>query len=104
MLAIFCLRLAAGLLAALLLLSPAQVNPRFFRTHFLTALALTAVAAVSLWDMADVWLWLLLAAAMTLSAVGSMVWMLEDAPGGQLLMWLTLPILLAALGLAGYQT
>ena len=46
MLAVFCLRLACGMLGLLLLLSPAQVNPRFYRTHFLTALGLTAVAAV----------------------------------------------------------
>ena len=46
MLAAFCLRLALGLLAGLLLLSPKQLHPRFFRTHFLTALGLMAVAAM----------------------------------------------------------
>ena len=51
MLAIFCLRLALGLIAALLLLSPAQVNPRFFRTHFLTTLGLTAVATAFFVDL-----------------------------------------------------
>src|SRR5204863_2856612 len=103
MLAIFCLRLAAGLLAALLLLSPAQVNPRFFRTHFLTALALTAAAAVFLRQATDGWLWLLLAAAMVLSAAGSVVWMLEDSPGGRWLIAATPPVLVAALAVAGYQ-
>ena len=48
MLAIFCLRLACGLLSALLLLSPALVNPRFYRTHFLTVLGLTTTAALFL--------------------------------------------------------
>ncbi len=48
MLAVFCLRLAAGMIACLLLLPSAVVNPRFFRTHFLTALALAGVAFVSM--------------------------------------------------------
>jgi hypothetical protein len=103
MLAIFCLRLAAGLVSMLILLPAAQVNPRFFRTHFLTALALTAVAAVFLRETADFWLWLLLAAAILCSALGSMVWMLEGAPGGRGLIALTAPILLAALGVAGCE-
>ena len=38
MLSQFFLRLAFGMLAALLLLSPGQINPRFYRTQFLTAL------------------------------------------------------------------
>jgi hypothetical protein len=104
MLAIFCLRLAAGLVTSLLLLSPAQVNPRFFRTHFLTALGLTAVAAVVLRDVADAWLWIVLAAVMVLAALGSMVWMLQGAPGGRGLIGLTAPLLLTALVVAGYQT
>jgi hypothetical protein len=102
MLAIFCLRLALGLMAALLLLSPVQVHPRFFRTHFLTTLGLSAVAAVGLHGTADLWLWLLLAAVMVLAALGSMSWMLEGAPGGKALIVLTLPPLFAALVLAGY--
>jgi hypothetical protein len=102
MLAIFCLRLALGLIAALWLLAPAQVNPRFFRTHFLTTLALTAVAAAFLRDSADLWLWLLLACVLVLSALGSMSWMLDGAPGGRALMVLTLPPLCGALALAGY--
>src|SRR5436305_11043549 len=102
MLAVFCLRLAAGLIAALCLLSPAQVNPRFFRTHFLTALALTAVAAVFLRQVADGWLWLLLAAAMVLSVAGSVVWNLAEAPGGRWLITVTPPVLVAALAVAGF--
>jgi hypothetical protein len=103
MLAIFCLRLAAGLVACLLLLSPAQVNPRFFRTHFLTALGLTAVAAVFLRQAGDAWLWIVLTGAMVLCALGSMTWMLEGAPGGRVLIVLTSPLLLTGLALAGYQ-
>jgi hypothetical protein len=103
MLAIFCLRLALGLIAALLLLSPAQLNPRFIRTHFLTTLGLTAVATAVLRDRADVWLWLLLSGVLALAILGSMSWMLEGAPGGRALVVLTLPLLFGALALAGYE-
>src|SRR5580700_9636639 len=99
MVAIFCLRLALGLIAALLLLSPAQINPRFFRTHFLTTLGLAAVAAVFLYHRADLWLWLLLGGVLALSALGSMSWMLEGAPAGRTLMVLTGPLLLGSLAL-----
>ena len=46
MFAIFSLRLACGLLGCLPLLAPAQINPRFFRTHFLTVMGLSVVALV----------------------------------------------------------
>ncbi len=97
MLAVFCLRLAAGLVASLLLLPADRVNPRFFRTHLLTALALTVVAGVFLLDTAGVWLWLLLGTAAVLSLAGSVVWMLEGAPGGRWLICLAIPTLTAAL-------
>jgi hypothetical protein len=103
MFAIFCLRLACGLLASLLLLSPLEVNPRFFRTHFLTALGLIALATVFLRELADRWLWLTLVAAMVASALASMAWMVEGTPGRRLWMVLTLPLVLLALGQAGYQ-
>src|SRR5262245_17511193 len=102
MLAIFSLRLACGMLASLLLLSPAQVNPRFFRTHFLTALGLIALAAVFLRDVADGWLWMTLVSAMLLATLGSMAWMLEGAPGGRWFLLATLPLSLLGLGQAGY--
>lgn len=84
MLALFCLRLASGLLGSLLLLRPAQVNPRFFRVQFLTALGLMAVAAFFLRAGADTFMWLTLGAAMGLCFLGSLVWSLEKAPGGML--------------------
>src|SRR4051794_30954250 len=104
MIAIFCLRLAAGMSAALLLLSPRQVNPRFFRTHFLTALGLATVALVFLRDVADVWLWLALALGMLLAIVGSVVWALEGAPVGRTTIVLTTAALVSALLLAEAQT
>src|SRR5438132_12008938 len=101
MLALFCLRLASGMVACLLLLPAARVNPRFFRTHFLTALGLTAVAAVLLRETAGAWLWPALAAAGVLAFLGSVVWALEGAPGGRALAVLTAAALIAALVLAG---
>jgi hypothetical protein len=100
MLAIFALRLATGLIASLLLLNPAQVNPRFYRTHFLTGLGLTAVAIVFLWDTADADLGWALGAASGLALLGSIVWMLERAPAGRTLTVLTAMALAVALGLA----
>ncbi len=82
MLALFCLRLADGLLACLLLLRPAQVNPRFFRVQFLTALGLSVVAAFFLRGSADLLTWIALGSGMGLCFLGSLVWSLERAPGG----------------------
>src|SRR5262249_21186654 len=104
MFATFCLRLAVGLLACLFLLPPGRVNPRFFRTHFLTALGLTVLAAVFLRETADAWLWLALLGGIALAFAGSPVWLLEGAPGGRLLTLLTVPALAAALLLAGAAT
>jgi hypothetical protein len=100
MLAIFCLRLASGLFGALWLLPPSHVNPRFYRTHFLTVLGLAAAATLLLRQQAGPGLWAALGASLFLAFVGSVVWSLERAPGGQVLMALTMVTLLAALGLA----
>src|SRR5947209_9624921 len=103
MLALFCLRLACGMAACLPLLPAAQVNPRFFRTHLLTALGLTVLAALFLRDTADLGLWLALGAASVLAFVGSVVWLLEGAPGGRALVLLTAAASTVALLLAGRQ-
>jgi hypothetical protein len=100
LLATFALRLACGLVASLVLLSPAQVNPRFYRTHFLTALGLAAVALIFLADRADPWLWAALGGSLGLALLGSMAWMLEGAPGGRTLIVLTAATLALTLGLA----
>jgi hypothetical protein len=100
MLAIFSLRLAWGLIAALLLLSPAQVNPRFYRTHFLTALGLTAVAGMFLGETDDTWLGWALGGAMLLALLGSIAWMLEGAPAGRTLILMTACALALALARA----
>lgn len=94
MLALFCLRLAAGLLACLPLLPPAQVNPRFYRTHFLVALALAAVAAGFSYETAGAGVLAALGCAMVLSLAGFFCWSLEGAPLGRAL------VMAAALALA----
>jgi hypothetical protein len=103
MLAVFCLRLAAGMLACLLVLPARLVNPRYFRTHFHTALGLTGLAwlfpgPVHSW--AGLPLQLLFAASLLLAFAGSFVYALEEAPGGKVLTGLTTLALVATLGLA----
>jgi hypothetical protein len=100
MLVVFCLRLAVGLLACLLLLSPAQINPRFYRTHFLVALALAAVAAAFGYETAGACLMAALGAAVVLSLAGFVCWSLEGAPLGRLLIVATAAALGTGLVLA----
>ena len=95
----FCLRLACGLIAALVLFSPSLVNPRFYRVHFLTALGLTAVAAFFGREQVGGWLWGALA-VLVLAFVGSLAWSVEGAPGGKVLIGLTSLALATTLVLA----
>jgi hypothetical protein len=102
-LAVFCLRLAAGMLACLWLLHPdagadvgqppaaraLRVGFRYYRTHFLTALGLACVAGFALWDITPPGLLALLGAGMVLAVLGSVVWALEGAPAGRALVVLT---------------
>ncbi len=99
MAAVFCLRLAWGMVAALLLVSPAQVNPRFFRVHFLVAFGLTAAAALFLGGQPDlaVWTWVALGGGVLVSFLGSVAWSLDGSPGGLLAIVLDTLVLAAAL-------
>ena len=103
MLPIFCLRLASGLVGALLLLPPALVNPRFYRTHFLTVLGLSVAAAIFLRGAGAPWLWLALGGTIFLAFLGSLAWSLEGAPAGQVLGILTLFSTVAALCLGSQE-
>jgi hypothetical protein len=107
-LADFCMRLAAGMLLCLLLLSPVRTarpapgqkplaNPTFFRTHFLTALALACGALLLLWGEGGWYLLALLGGAVVLACLGSVSWSLERSPGGVTLVVLTAAVLLVAL-------
>jgi hypothetical protein len=93
----FCLRLAAGLIVMLPILSPGQIPPRFFRVHFLTALGLCVLVGIFMWETADAIFWAIFAAAVVLCLVGSFVWHLDEAPGGTLTNWLTPVALMACL-------
>src|SRR5207249_2967560 len=80
---IFCLRLASGLAAAALLLPLGQMNPRFFRAHFLAVLGLSACSCSFLWPEASFVLRVQLGLAMALSFLASLTWMLDRSPGAR---------------------
>ncbi len=103
---LFCLRLAWGMAAALLVLAPAQVNPRFYRVQFQVALGLGALAAVFLFQQPETGPLLLgvLGGGLFLAFLGSVVWSLEGAPGGRLVTLLNAAAFAVALALAARQT
>ncbi|HEV3205146.1 MAG TPA: hypothetical protein VGY77_12215 [Gemmataceae bacterium] len=101
MFAIFCLRLATGMMGALLLFSPRLVNPRFYRTHFLTVLCLTASAVWMVREFPGPAWWISFT-VMALAFLGALSWSLEKCPGGKVLIGLTLGSLLLTLAIAGY--
>ncbi len=95
MVATFCLRLAAGLILMLPILAPAQIPPRFYRVHFLTALGLLVLAGIFMVDAADFAFWGMLGVAGVGCVIGSIVWHLDEAPGGRWTVYCT-PIALTA--------
>src|SRR5262245_48713585 len=103
MTAIFLLRVALGLIAGLGLLSPTLVNPRFYRAQFWIALGLSLGAVVFASDLAGLALWITLGCALLLAFIGSVVWSLEGAPGGGLIISLTGAALAVSLGLAEWS-
>ncbi len=100
MLAIFCLRLACGMSGAVLILSPSQVNPRFYRVQFLAVLGLIAVAVFVAWRAISGTEWIVLGGTMLLAFCGSVVWSLEGAPAGRTIMLLTFAGMVLAMCLA----
>jgi hypothetical protein len=93
----FCLRLAFGLVVVLPLLPSSIVPQRFFRVQFLVALALLAGAAFFLRETASELFWIACALGVVCCCAGSVVWHLENAPGGRLMIWLNPPVLLACM-------
>jgi hypothetical protein len=114
MLAVFCVRLAAGMAACLLLLSPASsarpapgtqplANPNFFRTHLLTVLGFAVLALLVNAENSPALIALLVTAAFAATA-GSVSWSLERSPGGVTLIVLTVAALVGALVLLEPQS
>src|SRR5262245_10192941 len=103
MLPAFSLRLALGMVATLLVLTPAQVNPRFFRAHFQIALgiALAALLFAHLAQVQSIWLSACLIAGLVLATLGSVVYGFEGAPGGRTLTVLTTAAFTIGLALLG---
>jgi hypothetical protein len=99
MAAVFALRLAAGMLACLLVLPRRQVHPRFYRTHFLTALGLACLAGAFTWSDGSATVLALLGAGVALAFAGSVVWSLEGAPAGLGIAVMTVAALSGALWL-----
>ena len=97
---VFALRLAIGLTACLLLLPRGVVNARYYRIQFLTVLTLIGVASVFSNGL-NGWLlyWIVASIGIALALVGSLVWSLENAPGGRSLIVATL---IAATGALAY--
>lgn len=103
MVAVFCLRLALGLLALLTLLSPSQMHPRFFRTHFLTVLGLCLVAVMMFVWNPFTYVFLPVGAAV-LAFIGAVLWTLDRPPGGWGCLVLTGAFIIAALVLYDLET
>src|SRR5580765_1642062 len=97
MLAIFCVRLALGLILFLPLLWNCLPHARFVRTQFLTALGLLAIATVSAWEDTGGWLRGLLIAATTLALLGALAWTLDPAPAGRTILIAFIAVLAAML-------
>ena len=94
MVASFCLRLAAGLIAMLPFLPAAIVPPRFYRVQFLTALGLLALSGLFLQQMDSlgysIWkFWIFLILASVACLLGSIIWHLDGHPGGAWMTWIT---------------
>jgi hypothetical protein len=97
MLATFCLRLALGMMAALLLFPSNLVNQRFYRSHFLIVLGLTVVAAFTMTYRSGSLV--AATAAIILALFGSLAWSLDGAPCGRVFIALTTLALGAAVGI-----
>jgi hypothetical protein len=83
MLATFCARVALGVVACLLALSPRQLHPRFFRTNLLTSLGLLVVATLTSWSDTAPLCRMSLASATVLALVGALSWTLDPPPAGR---------------------
>ena len=85
MIVTFCLRLAFGMIAPLVVLPVSVVPPRFFRVQFLATLGLMVVVGLFLGELGDLPLWIAYAVSVAALLGGSIVWHTEEAPLGRLL-------------------
>lgn len=74
MLEIFAIRLAAGLVFALLILPRRQVEPRFYRLHLTIAACCLAAASVFAWQRAGDWFWLPFSLGFLTLLIGAWAW------------------------------
>jgi hypothetical protein len=101
----FCIRLALGLTAALILLPSVEVAPRFYRTQFLVVLGLAATAGFFLarlfgesgWSVEALLLEGAVVVTLLAAFVGSALYTVEGAPGGRICIALTVLALSLAL-------
>src|SRR5215475_2682144 len=102
MVATVCLRLAFGMIAAILVVDPGPIPPRFFRIQYLVSLGLLAVAAFFLFEqlVQPGLLLLLFMLAGVLCLVGSIAWHIENA-GSRILDVATAVALGVALAMLG---
>jgi hypothetical protein len=94
------------MIASLFVLSPRQVQPRFYRVHFLTALGLGLVAALMLGQRGPEGPplpWMLLSAIVVLPFLGSVIWSLDRACGRWAIIGLTTVVFVAAICLGDKQ-
>jgi hypothetical protein len=81
----FCLRLALGMIAPMMILPAAIVPPRFFRVQFLAALPLILLAGLFVSESKDTLFWVSTGLALAFATAGSVVWHTEEAPFGRTL-------------------
>lgn len=108
LLATFCLRLALGMAAALLILPTTEVAPRFYRTQFLVILGLATAAGFCMymvhvelrqspgWSDRMIFPGGMVGVALLASCFGSVTYELEGAPGGRIFIGLTILALASA--------
>lgn len=91
MVATFCLRLAFGMIGSLLIIDPAPVPPRFFRVQYLASLGLLTIAGFFLYErLTNVALLLVIFMCVGFMCLaGSVIWHLDESPGGNAINCLT---------------
>jgi hypothetical protein len=77
----FALRLAAGMIAALFVLPPGVVEPRFYRIQHIIALCLLGGAAIFAWSTPAEWFWLPFGLAVGTTLYACYAWTVAEGSG-----------------------